>query len=170
MHPILFLAVLFITAASAGCICPTVCGGGYHRSQSECFCWCQNTANRLAASNDARCSYFPSSTFSTGGCSLCASSINSVDSSPESLYEDSPDDSVLPIIDANSRRVFPIERCVCPNECGLGYSGSYAQCSRWAQTKASFFLGDYTLNYFPQGWHSRGGCSACGNMDPCRPI
>ncbi|KAL0208261.1 hypothetical protein P9112_010848 [Eukaryota sp. TZLM1-RC] len=170
---LLLLTITLFALVFAGCRCPSPCNFGYSGTNAQCFCWCQQTANAIGASSDARCTYFPSGQFSSGGCSLCASNINSLsltdeESVTENKLEESKADAVVALED-NNTRIFPLRRCKCPSQCSWGYSGTYQQCTSWARSIASLFLnGQYTVTYFPRAQFSSGGCSACGNTDPCK--
>ncbi|KAL0233100.1 hypothetical protein GEMRC1_011845 [Eukaryota sp. GEM-RC1] len=167
---LVFVITLFIALAFAGCRCPGSCSFGYTGTSPQCFCWCQQTARSVQARPDARCTYFPSGSFSSGGCSLCASNINSLTSetSATEVFEKSLSDALIGV-ETNSGMIFPVRRCRCPGRCEWGYTGSYSACSSWAQSQASSFLnGQYTVTYFPHGMYSSGGCSVCGHTDPCK--
>ncbi|KAL0238352.1 hypothetical protein GEMRC1_012825 [Eukaryota sp. GEM-RC1] len=167
---IVFVITLLIALAYAGCRCPNTCNS-YSRPANECFCWCQRTANTLRASPDARCNYFPQASFSSGGCSLCASNINSLSSetSTVEIFEKSLADAILGIETSNGV-VFPLRRCKCHDgTCKWGFTGTYNQCVAWANTQSTRFLnGQYTLSYFPRSSFSSGGCKVCGETDPCK--
>ncbi|KAL0217436.1 hypothetical protein RCL1_008017 [Eukaryota sp. TZLM3-RCL] len=169
MYRFLFFSV-FIAIALAACLCPGQCGWGYWGSDAQCFCWCGNTAASLKLGSNARCSYFPRATFSTGGCSLCSTGIKSDVESFYSLYsaEELTDAVESEAIVVGSGTIFPVKRCHCPGLCGSGYFGSYDQCLSYAKSIASQFIGGkYTVTYFPRSTFSTGGCSVCGNVDSC---
>ncbi|KAL0211625.1 hypothetical protein RCL1_005251 [Eukaryota sp. TZLM3-RCL] len=162
------LLSLLIVVVFAGCRCSPFCGAGYSGSQAACYCFCSNTATSLRLTAQATCTYFPSGSFSSGGCSLCSSQINSNDNY-YSLIEKSLDQAAVSTTDSNNEIIFPIRKCVCPNTCGWGYTGTYAQCETYARSQAKMFLGEsYSFTYFPSGMFSSGGCSVCGNVHPCR--
>ncbi|KAL0232767.1 hypothetical protein GEMRC1_011514 [Eukaryota sp. GEM-RC1] len=168
-----FLVItLLVVLAFAGCRCPRTCSFGYSGSIVQCFCWCQQIASSIHASPDARCTHFPKGTFSSGGCSLCASNINSLskDTAAVEVFEKSLSEAIMGV-GSNNSMIFPLRRCKCPGNCNWGYSGSYNNCVSWAQAQYSSFLkGQYTITYFPRGMYSSGGCTICGQTDPCHPF
>ncbi|KAL0233367.1 hypothetical protein GEMRC1_012112 [Eukaryota sp. GEM-RC1] len=168
---LVLVITLFFALAFAGCRCPGSCGSGYRGSIVDCYCWCQRTANSLKASSDAKCSHFPSGSYSSGGCSLCASNINSLtgETSAAEVFEKSLSDALIGV-ETNSGMIFPVRRCRCHDgTCDWGYSGTSSQCSAWARSQSSRFInGQYTVSFFPRGMYSSGGCSVCGQTDPCK--
>ncbi|KAL0225708.1 hypothetical protein P9112_013032 [Eukaryota sp. TZLM1-RC] len=171
------LFVALVHQASAGCRCPNQCNWGFKGSKAECFCFCDQTAKRLGAGPDARCTFVASSSFNSGGCSICSNSIQSVASSAEALscevlLEQHLADGVIGNTDSiNEEIIFPVRQCKCPNRCDFAYFGSYSQCHSWARGEASNFInGHYDVQYVPHNIHTRGGCSICGDTDPCKTL
>jgi hypothetical protein len=71
---------------------------------------------------------------------------------------------------SNDAGPFLTSKCLCASgSCNFGYIGSHDDCMRWAKTQGNQFIpaGEYTVTYFPSGTFSRGGCTVCGNIDPC---
>ncbi|KAL0241582.1 hypothetical protein GEMRC1_006817 [Eukaryota sp. GEM-RC1] len=93
------LITLVIALAYAGCRCPSICSAGYSGSVVDCFCWCQRTAESMKAAPDARCTHYPRATFSSGGCALCASNINTAntETSAVEVYESSLSEAIMGI-------------------------------------------------------------------------
>ncbi|KAL0251612.1 hypothetical protein GEMRC1_000825 [Eukaryota sp. GEM-RC1] len=53
------LISLVLVLTNAGCRCPWPCGSGYSKTQADCHCWCQKTANNIKASPDVMCTFLP---------------------------------------------------------------------------------------------------------------
>ncbi|KAL0242690.1 hypothetical protein GEMRC1_005253 [Eukaryota sp. GEM-RC1] len=168
---VVFAIALFVALAFAGCRCPGSCGSGYSGSVVDCFCWCQRAAASMGTSYDATCSHFPSGSFSSGGCSLCDSTIRSLSTETfvVEIFEKSLSEAIMGV-DSNHGKIFPVHRCKCHDgTCNWGFSGNYNQCDAWANGQAYRFLnGQYTVSFFPRGSYSSGGCSICGQTDPCK--
>jgi len=151
--------LLFILAAAlfqyalGECSCAQV-GCGYTGSESQCFCWAQNTCN-MEHCQTGTVTYFPSGEFSSGGCTMCPSGTS------------------------NEKVIFYVGVFYCNGgthqdpvsgiiECNL-YIGEQPGCFNWCnQTAYDYkFAGEFTCTYIPNGEFSQGSCMVRGNQNPC---
>lgn len=158
----------------------------YSGTMSQCFCMCNGMAR--GGMRVDRVTYFPSGQFSSGGCGCCpgtrgaavSSSANDNDASGFGFSAEQIGNATVTSIHideatlkkhmqnaalGNTPGPFLVDKCF--GSTGT-YSGNYDSCVNMCKGYARQFIGGgYRVNYFPSGQFSSGGCSCCGNVDPC---
>mmetsp|Transcript_38672 Transcript_38672/g.76124 ORF Transcript_38672/g.76124 Transcript_38672/m.76124 type:complete len:200 (+) Transcript_38672:20-619(+) len=191
------LMFLSFDHTAAKCYCPYSICNQYSGTEQQCNCWAEQTANTLGVGG--KVTYFPHSTFSSGGCTFCTSSGQPQQelSTEESVSHNSTvvttsvasnttiktNTSEFGTTSDNGGFIFPITVGVCANGCHRDavsgfptcnlYVGSYATCTQWCKTQAmslKVLSGNYKCSYLPNGAFSTGSCSISASIDPCGPV
>jgi hypothetical protein len=160
--------------------CPAVADQrSYTGTQGQCFCMC-NGAVKMGIPV-TRATWFPSGQFSSGGCGCCPGrkSLSNSESDASIVSDERVANAtiVTHMLDtasiekmkngafANQPGPFFLDKCF---SAGRTYNGNYDSCVNFCKGYARQFpLGSWSVNFFPSGQFSTGGCSCCGAVDPC---